>query len=441
MKGIPISIIGLITLVTGPWSLIPGLWSLAPEGGSMNIPLVDLKVQYESIKPEIDAAIAKVISKTAFVGGEFVESFEKAFADFCNVKHCIGVGNGTDALFIALKTLGIGPGDEVIVPANSFIATSEAVTMAGAKVAFVDIDPKTYNIDPNKLEDCLKSRYALCSTPSANRPKAIIPVHLYGQPADMDSILEIAKKYDLKVVEDAAQAHGALYKGRKVGSIGDLGCFSFYPGKNLGAYGDGGAIVTNNDDIAVKARMFANHGRIDKYDHKIEGMNSRLDGMQAAILNVKLKQLPKWTDKRRKNAYLYNRYLNDTQLITPYEMDGIKAVYHLYVVRAKDGLREKLQDHLKSNGISTGIHYPIALPKLKAYNYLNHDENDFPEATQASHEILSLPMYPELTESQIHYIIQTIKSFAASNSNLNPWILESYNLESAPIKRQLVACN
>lgn len=377
----------------------------------MNIPLVDLKTQYESIKDEIDSAISEVVSRCAFVGGPFVESFEKEFAKFCNVKHCIGVGNGTDALFIALKVLGIGPGDEVIVPANTFIATSEAVTLTGAKVAFVDIDPKTYNMDPNKLEDALKKRLAPHASLLTSRVKAVIPVHLYGQPADMDPILEIAKRYDLKVIEDAAQAHGAEYKGRKVGTLGDVACSSFYPGKNLGAYGDGGVIVTNNDEIAVKARMLANHGRIDKYDHQIEGVNSRLDGLQAAILRVKLKHLPEWTERRRQNAYLYNRYLRDTELITPAEIGGVKAVYHLYVVRTKKELRSEIQNYLGSIGISTGIHYPIALPNLRAYTYLNHSRNDFPEATKASQEILSLPMYPELTEAQIQVIFKGIKEF------------------------------
>ena len=374
----------------------------------MNIPLVDLKSQYQSIQPEIDSVISEVISKTAFIGGAYVNSFEKSFADFCNVKHCVGVGNGTDALFIALRVLGIGKGDEVLVPANSFIATSEAVTLTGARVAFVDVNPRTYNMDPGRLEDYLKKR-------AKSRPKAVIPVHLYGQPADMDPVLSLADQYGLKVIEDAAQAHGAHYKGRQVGSIGHVACFSFYPGKNLGAYGDGGAIVTNDDEFAIKARMYANHGRIDKYDHQVEGVNSRLDGLQAAILGVKLKHLPEWTEMRRKNAYLYNRYLKDTGLITPAEIDGVKAVYHLYVVRMKKALRNKLQDYLGTKGISTGIHYPIALPNLRAYTYLKHTGEDFPEATEASQEILSLPMYPELTEDQILYISKNIGDFFAEN--------------------------
>ena len=371
----------------------------------MNIQLVDLQSQYEKIKNEIDSVVSDVISKSAFIGGPYLKSFETAFAEYCNVKHCIGVGNGTDAIFIALRTLGIGKGDDVITAANSFIATSEAITMTGAKVVFVDINPQTYNIDFNKIEEKI--------TP---RTKAIIPVHLYGQPADMDPILSLAKKYNLKVIEDAAQAHGATYKGKKIGSLGDMACFSFYPGKNLGAYGDGGAIITNDDALAIKARMFANHGRVDKYDHEIEGVNSRLDGLQAAILSVKLKHLDEWSKRRRGNGYLYNQYLKDTDLITPFEIDNVQAVYHLYVVRVKKELRSKLQEHLKSKGISTGIHYPIALPNLKAYSYLNHSSNDFPEATKAAQEILSLPMYPELEKEQIQIISNEIQGFFTGSS-------------------------
>ena len=364
----------------------------------MNIPFVDLKSQYESIKEEIDAVVSDVIEKSAFIGGDYAKSFEKNFADFCTTTHCVGVGNGTDALYIALRACGVGQGDEVITAANSFIATSEAITMAQAKVVFVDINPLTYNIDVDKIEEKI-----------TEKTKAIIPVHLYGQPADMDPILELANKYNLKVIEDVAQAHGATYKGRTVGSIGDMGCFSFYPGKNLGAYGDAGAIVTNNEELAIKARMIANHGRIGKYDHEFEGVNSRLDGLQAAILGVKLKHLPKWSENRRKNAYLYNNYLEDTGLRKPFEIDDIKAVYHLYVVRVKPERRPAFQEYLKEKGISSGIHYPIALPNLKAYSYLNHSEDDFPEATKASQEIVSLPIFPELQENQIQYIAETIK--------------------------------
>jgi dTDP-4-amino-4,6-dideoxygalactose transaminase len=370
------------------------------KGNSMNIPLVDLKAQYETLKDEIDAAMAQVITKTVFIGGPFAQEFEKAFAAFCGAKHCIGVGNGTDALFIALKTLGVGPGDEVITAANSFIATSEAITMAGARVVFVDIHPRTYNIDVRKIEASLTSR-----------TKAIIPVHLYGQPADMNPILRIARENNLKVIGDCAQAHGAEYHGVRIGSLGDMACFSFYPGKNLGAYGDAGAVLTQDDNLAIKARMIANHGRIDKYNHEREGVNSRLDGLQAAVLSVKLKHLEAWTDKRRLNAKLYQQQLTGLNLMGPMDIDDVKSVYHLFVIRLQAGLRQGLQEHLKQNGIATGIHYPIALPNLKAYAYLGHKEGDFPEASAAAEEILSLPMYPELEPQQIEYISTKIREY------------------------------
>lgn len=366
----------------------------------MKIPFVDLKTQYHNIQSEIDSAISEVIENTAFIGGPFAKAFEDRFAEFCGVQYCVGVGNGTDALFIALKAMGIGPGDEVITVANSFIATSEAITAAGAKVVFVDIDPVTYNIDTRQIENKI-----------TGKTKAIIPVHLYGQPANMDPILQIAEKHGLKILEDAAQAHGAVYKGRKIGSIGHAGSFSFYPGKNLGAYGDAGAIVTHDEDLAIKARMIANHGRVQKYDHDMEGVNSRLDGIQGAVLGVKLKHLDNWTEMRRKNAYLYNELLADTPLTTPAEIDNVRAVYHLYVVRIPNGKREDLQPYLKEQGVAIGIHYPIALPNLNAYSYLNHSPGDFPEATKASQEILSLPMYPELQREQIEYVVEKIKGF------------------------------
>lgn len=366
----------------------------------MEIPFVDLKSQYLSIKEEIDAAIASVIERTAFIGGPFLEEFEKSFAGFCRAEHCIGVGNGTDAIFLVLKALGIGPGDEVITTANSFIATSEAITMARARVVFADINPDTFNINPFEIEKKV--------TP---RTKAIIPVHLYGQPADMDPILEIAKNRGLKVIEDAAQAHGAEYRGKRVGSIGDAACFSFYPGKNLGAYGDGGAVVTNDPALAKKIRMIANHGRIRKYDHEFEGVNSRLDGVQASILSAKLQHLEKWSAKRRINACEYNKLLKGSGVDTPVVLDGVEAVYHLYVIRVASEKRAPLQAALKTEGIGTGIHYPIALPDLKAYKYLGHAEREFPEAKRASREILSLPMFPELTENQIGLVTGNIRRF------------------------------
>ncbi len=365
----------------------------------MKIPFVDLKAQYDSIKDEIDQAVLNVINDTAFILGKYVNAFEENFASAIGVNHCIGVGNGTDALFISLRTMGIDQGDEVIVPANSFIATSEAITAAGAKVVFADIDPATYNIDINRIEDKITSK-----------TKALIPTHLYGQPADMTPILEIARKYNLFVIEDAAQAHLAEYKGKKAGSIGDMACFSFYPGKNLGAYGDAGAIVTNNEEWAGKARMIANRGRTSKYDHEFEGMNSRMDGLQGAILNVKLKYLPKWTENRQNAAAAYDKYLKEIQeIITPEVLKDVRHVYHLYVIRVKK--RDELQEFLKSEGISTGIHYPIALPNLSAYKYLGHTPSDFPVSSRYQNEILSLPIYPELKEEHIQYIADCIKRF------------------------------
>lgn len=369
----------------------------------MEIPLVDLRAQYENLKEEIDKAISGVISSSAFIGGPYVKAFEAAFAAFCGARNCIGVGNGTDAIFLALKAMGIGRGDEVITAANSFIATSEAITMSGAKVVFVDIRPDTYNIDPDRIEERITAR-----------TKAIIPVHLYGQPADMDPILQISRKHGLKVIEDAAQAHGALYKGRMVGTLADAACFSFYPGKNLGAYGDAGAVVTDDDRLAVKVRMLANHGRAAKYDHEFEGVNSRLDGLQAAILMVKLPYLKDWTERRRKIAARYNEILVQADgIVTPREIEEAKGVFHLFVVRVEKEIRKPLQEYLKEKGIQTGIHYPISLPELKAYQYLGQEQIDCPEATRASREILSLPIFPELEDNQVHYISENIIKYHA----------------------------
>jgi len=367
---------------------------------TLRVPFVDLKAQYESIKGEVDRAIAAVLSETAFVGGSFVKQFETDFARYCGTAHCVGVANGTDALFIAMKALGIGAGDEVITVANSFIATSEAIRMAGADVVFVDIDPATYNIDVTRIEERI--------TP---RTKAIIPVHLYGQPADMDPILAIAARHGLRVIGDAAQAHGAAYKGRPIASMADITCFSFYPGKNLGAYGDAGAIVTDNEEWATAARMFANHGRTKKYDHDFEGVNSRLDGLQAAILGVKLRHLEEWTEKRRTNARRYDAALQSAHVVLPQEIDDVRAVYHLYVVRVQPEKRTALQEELKAAGIDAGIHYPIALPYLNAYRHLGHDENDFRESLKASREIISLPMFPELSEDQIAHVAGRVAEF------------------------------
>ena len=361
----------------------------------MKVPFVDLETQYGMIKSEIDKAITDVIEESAFIGGKYVTEFEEKFADFCNSKFCIGVGNGTDALYIALRALGVGQGDEVITVANSFIATSEAITMTGARVVFVDCNSHTYNIDAGKITAAVTTR-----------TKAVVPVHLYGQPADVAKIKEIADEYGLFIVEDAAQAHGAEINGQRVGNFGDMGCFSFYPGKNLGAYGDAGAIVTNKEDLAVKCRMIANHGRLEKYDHQFEGVNSRLDGLQAAILSVKLKHLEKWTELRRANAERYNKLFGGTNVVTPFEVSGVKHVYHLYVVRVRN--RDAVQVSLKKHGIATGVHYPVALPNLPAYAYLGHVADDFPVATKYSKEVLSLPMYPELSNDQIEYVCERL---------------------------------
>jgi dTDP-4-amino-4,6-dideoxygalactose transaminase len=366
----------------------------------MNVSFLDLGRQYASIKQEIDNTIRNVIDRSAFIGGSFVEAFEREFAEFCHVKHCIGVGNGTDAISVTLKALGIREGDEVLVPANSFIATSEAVTNVGAKVVFVDVDPNTYNIDVDAIEAKITVR-----------TRAVIAVHLYGQPADMDPILEIAARHRLFVIEDAAQAHGATYKGRTVGSIGDAACFSFYPGKNLGAYGDGGAIVTSDDALASRARMLANHGRVDKYNHEIEGYNSRLDGLQAAILSVKLKHLPAWNESRRRWARLYSELLANCDAVTPHDLSDVESVYHLYVIRVKPELRDDLRAFLQQQNIATGIHYPIALPNLLAYSYLNHRASDFPESSRSSASIISLPMFAELTEAEVSHVCDSVVGF------------------------------
>jgi dTDP-4-amino-4,6-dideoxygalactose transaminase len=392
----------------------------------MKIPFVDLKTQYYSIKEEIDQVIFDVIQNSAFIGGKYAKAFEQNFADYVGVKNCVGVGNGTDALYIALKSLEICEGDEVITAANTFIATSEAITMTGARVVFVDCNKESFNINVDKLEQAI--------TP---KTRAIIPVHLYGQPADMDKIKDVARKHNLCVVEDAAQAHGAIYySGQKsearsqkykknhisidtlnsmkkyackVGSLGDIACFSFFPGKNLGAYGDAGAIVTNDDGLARKARMFANHGRMEKYNHEFEGTNSRLDGLQAAILDVKLKHLDKWTERRRTIAEMYDAALKDI-IITPSVMPDVKHVYHLYVIRIKN--REMAKELLSEKGIATGIHYPIPLPFLKAYSYLGHKPADFPVVYCIKDEILSLPIHGDMTDEQVEYVIAGLKDIA-----------------------------
>ncbi len=364
----------------------------------MSIPLVDLKAQYLTIKSEVDAAMQRVVNNTSFILGKEVADFEKNFAAFCHVEHCVGVDSGTAALHLALLVLGIKPGDEVITTTHTFIATSEVISLVGANPVFVDIDPRTYNLNPDLVERAI--------TP---RTRAIIPVHLYGQPAEMDPVLEIARRHNLRVIEDAAQAHGAEYRGRRAGTMGDIACFSFYPGKNLGAYGDAGALVTNDPALADHARMLRDHGRRDKYAHQIVGFGYRIDALQAAILNVKLPHLDAWNARRREIADQYTELLTNADVVTPYVLPHVKPIYHIYCIRAKN--RDGLLKHLHDCGIDAGIHYPIPLHMQPVYADLGYKVGDFPHAEKAASEILSLPIYAELTDAQVEQIADTVKEF------------------------------
>lgn len=368
----------------------------------MNIKLVDLNRQYHQHKKEIDTAISDVIERSAFIGNlnnPFVKAFEKSFADFIGVDHCVACANGTDAIEILLKSMGIGPGDEVIVPAISWIATSEAVSTVGAKPVFVDIEPNYYCIDPALIEGKI-----------TERTKAIIPVHLYGHPAAMPEIMKIAEDNNLLVLEDCAQAHGAEINGKKVGTFGNAASFSFFPGKNLGAFGDAGGMITNDLEIAARARMIAQHGQSgQKHTHLIEGRNSRMDGIQAAILEVKLKYLQKWTDQRISHGIKYSELLSDSNFKLPKVRPNAKHVFHLYVIRTKK--REELMNFLKEKGISTAIQYPKALPFLDAYKEFGYIESDFPVAAIVQNEVMSLPMFPELEEEEIGYVVDRIMEF------------------------------
>ncbi len=363
----------------------------------MKIKFLDLKKQYESIKNEIDSAIFSVLDDTAFIGGKFVTSFEESFSDYLGVKHCIGVASGTDALSIAIESLELPKGSDVIVPANTFIATPEAVTRNGYNVVFCDIDPDNYTLSIDDLEKCVNEKTS-----------AIIAVHLFGHPCKMDSILEITKKYNLKLVEDCAHATGSEYEGMKVGCFGDLAAFSFNPGKNLGAYGDAGAIVTNDSVLAQRCRLISNHGRHDKYNHIIQGRNSRLDGIQAAILSVKLNYLDACVERRIEVAdYYLGKLKGISQIILPRREEWAKEAYHLFVIRAEK--RDLLQRFLAEKGIETGIHYLVALPKQKAYSYLALNReflaNDFDD------KLLSIPIGDQLTDSELKFICDSIKEF------------------------------
>lgn len=364
----------------------------------MSVPFVDLKTQYKSIKPEIDAAIQSIVDNTAFVGGKAVEAFEQAFAAKHGVKHCIGCANGTDAIYITLKALGVGPGDEVITAANTFIATSETISQTGAVPVFVDID-KYFHLDPAQIEAKI--------TP---KTKAVIPVHLYGQAAAIREVGDICRAHGLPMIEDCAQSHFATLDGRRTGTFGLAGTFSFYPGKNLGAYGDAGAIITEDDALARRARLFACHGSLRKYHHEIEGINSRIDGIQAAVLSVKLKHIDDWNKARHDHGLRYSALLAGVPgLKTPEIRDKAYHIFHIYALQAPR--RDLLAEHLKAKGIATGIHYPVALPFMPAYDYLHHRPSDFPEAHQGQGKLLSLPMFPELTDEQIEYTAQAVREF------------------------------
>lgn len=366
----------------------------------MIIPLVDLKLQYKEIKREIDSTITEVIGSSQFILGEKVHEFEKEFASICGVRYAVGLDSGMSALELGMRALGIGPGDEVITPANSFIASASSISFTGATPVFIDCDEGSYNIDVNKIEKKI-----------TKKTKAIMPVHLFGLPANMNEILKIAKKYKLKIIEDACQAHGAKYRGKSTGSFGDFAAFSFYPGKNLGAYGDAGALVTNNKKTFQTVSMMRNYGQKRKYHHKFLAWNRRMDTIQAAILLVKLRHLKKWNTKRQKIADLYRKHLSGVNIKLPQKPIDRTHVYHQFVIRVNN--RNKVQKELTNRGVSTGIHYPIPIHLQEAYSSLGHKKGDFPTSEKLAGEILSLPMYPELSEKQIVFIAKSIKEIVS----------------------------
>lgn len=368
------------------------------------IPLVDLQAQYRTIAGEIQAAIGRVCESARFVGGEEVEQFETAFAAAHGMKYAVGVANGTDALELALWGLGIGPGDEVLCPTLTFIATSEAVSNVGATPVFVDVDEGSYTLDVNHAEEVIRRRRS-----HGGRVRAIIPVHLYGQPADMDAILELAHRYELLVIEDAAQAHLAHYRRRAVGQFGAAACFSFYPGKNLGAYGDAGAVLTNDRELAERIRMCANHGRLVKYEHLFQGMNSRLDALQAAVLRVKLRHLERWIEARRAIAARYRNACQGKRTIQlPQELPGRQHTYHLFVVRVPE--RDRVLGALRGVSVDASVHYPIPLHLQPVYRPLGYRPGDFPRAEKICSEVLSLPLYPEMSEAHVGRVVETFLS-------------------------------
>jgi dTDP-4-amino-4,6-dideoxygalactose transaminase len=363
----------------------------------IKVPFLDLKSHHAPMLEEINGAIREVIDSAAFAGGPFVTRFEEEFADYCDSKNAIGVGSGTEALWFALLALGVGPGDEVITVPNSFMATAEAITYCGATPVFVDVDERTYTMDSAGLEQAV--------TP---RTKAIIPVHLFGQPADMDPILELARKRGLFVIEDAAQAHGAVYKGRKVGTLGDAACFSFYPGKNLGAFGEAGAVVTNSDKLQEKVRILRDHGQIRKYHHAMVGWNGRMDGIQGAILRIKLHHLEKGNQLRRAHAAYYDEALRGLEgVVTPFRSASVLHVYHIYSLRVQD--RDEFMRVLGDKGIGSGVHYPVPIHLQEAYSSLGYQRGAFPIAERCANEFVSLPMFPELTSAQLKIVVRGVK--------------------------------
>ena len=365
----------------------------------MIVPYLDLHSQYLSIKNEIDNSIKEIIKNSSFILGDAVSEFETDFASKCNVKHCISTANGTDSIYIILKSLGIGLGDEVITVANSWISSSETISQTGAKPVFVDIDPDYYSINENLIKKKI-----------TNKTKAIIIVHLQGQMCNMNEILKIVESNNIFLIEDCAQSHFSEFNNKKAGTFGIAGSFSFYPGKNLGAFGDAGAIISNDNEFAKKCKMFARHGALVKHEHVIEGINSRMDGIQANILNVKLKYILKWSDERFKVAEFYSEKLESvSQISLPKIRKNTKHSFHLYVIRVKK--RKELIEFLKKHGIQTAIHYPTPLPFLKAYNYLNYKKEDFPVSYDYQNKILSLPIYPELSLNKINFVCEKIKEF------------------------------
>jgi dTDP-4-amino-4,6-dideoxygalactose transaminase/UDP-3-O-[3-hydroxymyristoyl] glucosamine N-acyltransferase len=403
MFGVPAKKVGVVDNITCPYDLMGGTspYVAQDKQSAPAIPLVDLSAQHQQHKQEIRLSIDRVILNGQFVNGREVAEFEKQFAAFCGAKHAVGVNSGTDGLFLALTALGIGAGDEVITSPHSFIATASAILRTGARPIFVDIDEGSYTIDPNAIEPAI-----------SKRTRAIVPVHLYGHPADMPAILAIAAKHDLRVVEDAAQAHGAQIQERNVGQWGDAACFSFFPGKNLGAYGDAGAIVTDDADLATRLGALRNHGRFTKYSSEFVGINSRLDTLQAAILMAKLRHLAKWNDARRKAARYYLDELRNLPLDLPTVGCSCVHVFHLFVVRSVH--RDQLSRYLSDKGVTTGIHYPLPLHLQPALSFLGHRAGDFPVAERSAKEVLSLPMYPELTPEKLAYVARTVREFHAS---------------------------